>query len=103
MSRLQSTVSRRRAARAHLREERALARALASAPTVESAQSGDYKPLSRPLYIYAKKQSFAQPEIKAFIQFILDNEKDIAAAAQFVPLTDEQLQQAKETFQQAAA
>jgi hypothetical protein len=37
MSRLQSTISRHRAARAHLREERALARALATAPTVESA------------------------------------------------------------------
>jgi len=37
MSRLQSTLSRRRAVRAHLREERALARAMASAPTVESA------------------------------------------------------------------
>ncbi len=37
MSRLQSSISRRRAARAHLREERALARALAAAPTVESA------------------------------------------------------------------
>ncbi len=37
MSRLQSSISRRRAARAHLREERALARAPAPAPTVESA------------------------------------------------------------------
>jgi hypothetical protein len=37
MSRLQSTVRRHRAARAHLREERALARALATAPTIESA------------------------------------------------------------------
>jgi hypothetical protein len=37
MSRLQSAFGRRRAARAHLREERALARALAAAPTIESA------------------------------------------------------------------
>jgi hypothetical protein len=37
MSRLHTASSRRRAARAHLREERALARALASAPTLESA------------------------------------------------------------------
>jgi hypothetical protein len=37
MSRLHDTVARRRAVRAHLREERALARALATAPTVESA------------------------------------------------------------------
>jgi hypothetical protein len=37
MSRLHTAFSRRRAFRARLREERALARALASAPTVESA------------------------------------------------------------------
>ena len=37
MSRLHSTFASRRAARRHLREERAIARALASAPTVESA------------------------------------------------------------------
>jgi hypothetical protein len=37
MSRLQSSLSRHRAARARLREERALARALAAAPTIESA------------------------------------------------------------------
>jgi hypothetical protein len=37
MSRLSTTVAARRAARRHLREERALARALAAAPTVESA------------------------------------------------------------------
>jgi hypothetical protein len=37
MSRLRTAFSRRREVRAHLREERALALALASAPTVESA------------------------------------------------------------------
>ena len=37
MSRLHTAFASRRATRRHLREERALARALASAPTVESA------------------------------------------------------------------
>jgi hypothetical protein len=37
MSRLHNALSRRRAARLHLREERALARAMSTAPTVESA------------------------------------------------------------------
>lgn len=37
MSRLRTTITRHRSARAHLREERALARALSRAPTVESA------------------------------------------------------------------
>jgi hypothetical protein len=37
MSRIRTALARRRSARAHLREERALASALAAAPTVESA------------------------------------------------------------------
>jgi phosphate transport system substrate-binding protein len=65
------------------------------APSVETAQSGTYKPLSRPLFIYAKKESFEQPEVEAFIEYILDNETEIAEAARFVPLTDEQLTKAR--------
>jgi hypothetical protein len=37
MSRLRTTINQRRSARAQLREERALLRALSMAPTVESA------------------------------------------------------------------
>ena len=37
MTHLRQTLARRRAARAHLREERALAGAIAGAPTLESA------------------------------------------------------------------
>jgi phosphate transport system substrate-binding protein len=72
-------------------------------PSVETAQSGEYKPLSRPLFIYAKTSSLERPEVAAFIGFILDNETEIAEAAQFVPLTDEQLEKAKSTFEAATA
>ena len=73
------------------------------APNVENAQTGTYKPLSRPLFIYAKKESFARPEVHAFIQYILDNEQAIAEASQFVPLTDEQLAKAKSDLEAATA
>jgi phosphate transport system substrate-binding protein len=65
------------------------------AASVESAQDGTYKPLSRPLFIYVKKEALARPEVAAFLQYILDNETAIAEASQFVPLTDEQLAKAK--------
>jgi phosphate transport system substrate-binding protein len=71
------------------------------APSVETAQSGEYAPLSRPLFIYAKTESFERPEVEAFIEFMLENEAEIAAAAQFVPLTDEQFEQAKSGFESA--
>jgi phosphate transport system substrate-binding protein len=65
------------------------------APSVEAAQSGTYKPLSRPLFIYVKKESLSRPEVAAFLRYILDNEQAIAEASEFVPLTDEQLAKAE--------
>ena len=65
------------------------------APSVAAAQDGSYQPLSRPLFIYVKKESLARPEVEAFLRFVLENEKSIAEASQFVPLTDEQLTTAK--------
>jgi phosphate transport system substrate-binding protein len=72
------------------------------APTRQTVQSGTYKPLSRPLFIYAKTSSFRRPEVKAFIRFVIDNEAEIAGAARFVPLTAAQQQTAKREFDQAA-
>jgi phosphate transport system substrate-binding protein len=65
------------------------------APSVATAQNGTYKPLSRPLFIYVKKESLQRPEVKAFVRYILDNEREIATKSKFVPLTDEQLAQAE--------
>jgi phosphate transport system substrate-binding protein len=71
------------------------------APSVENAQNGSYTPLSRPLFIYAKKKSFTRPEVAAFVEYTLDNEIEIAEASQFVPLTDEQLEKAMTDFEAA--
>jgi len=71
------------------------------APSVENAQNGTYTPLSRPLFIYAKKKSFSRPEVAAFVEYALNNETEIAEAAQYVPLTDEQLEKATTDFEAA--
>jgi phosphate transport system substrate-binding protein len=71
------------------------------APSVTAAQDGTYKPLSRPLFIYVKKDALSRPEVEAFMQYILDNETAIAEASQFVPLTDEQLTKAKSDLETA--
>jgi phosphate transport system substrate-binding protein len=73
------------------------------APSVETAQNATYKPLSRPLYIYAKKDSFARPEVEAFVKYMIDHETEIAESSQYVPLTDEQLTKAKADFEAATA
>ncbi len=60
-------------------------------PSVETAQSGEYAPLSRPLFMYPSEQALQRPEVKAFISYYLENVNSVAESLGFVPLTEEQL------------
>jgi phosphate transport system substrate-binding protein len=61
-------------------------------PSIATVQDGSYTPLSRPLYIYVNNASYAEkPEVKAFVDFYVENSLDVAARAQVVPLTGEQI------------
>jgi phosphate transport system substrate-binding protein len=71
------------------------------APSRETVQNGTYKPLSRPLFIYVKNASLNRPEVKAFIQYVVENGTEIADAARFVPLTSEQQQTARRELDEA--
>jgi phosphate transport system substrate-binding protein len=59
-------------------------------PTTETVQNGTYKPLSRPLFIYARDRLLQRHEGKAFVDFYAENADPIAEQALFVPLTEEQ-------------
>lgn len=67
-------------------------------PSVASVHNNTYKPLSRPLFIYAKGSSFKRTEVQAFVDYIFDNEAAIAKRADFVPLTKPQLKRATANF-----
>ena len=71
------------------------------APNVANVQSYRYKPLSRPLFVYAKRSSFARDEVQAFIRFMIVNEKSLAATAKYVSLTPRQLAKAKYQYNRA--
>lgn len=58
-------------------------------PTVETIASNEYAPLSRPLFMYPSVAALAKPEVKGFLQYVLDNNEEIVRAADYVPLTDE--------------
>ena len=60
-----------------------------------TVQDTTYKPLGRPLLVYVKKASYARPEVKAFVEFMLVNQDKIASEALFVPLTAAQVETAK--------
>ena len=42
-------------------------------PSTETINSGTYKPLSRPLFIYPSLAALKRPEVAAFVQYYLDN------------------------------
>lgn len=65
------------------------------APSNETVQSGDYNPLGRELFIYPKGESITnKPEVRAFAEFHVNNSEAISEAAGFIPLTEEQQQEA---------
>jgi phosphate transport system substrate-binding protein len=67
-------------------------------PSIASTQNGTYKPLARPLFVYAKGSAFQRRPVQAFIDYIFDHEAQIAKRARFVPLTKAQLKRAQENF-----
>jgi phosphate transport system substrate-binding protein len=64
-------------------------------PTTETIQSGEYKPLSRPLFMYPSGKALKRPEVKAFLDYIEENYEAIAEAAQIVPMSAEQADKSK--------
>lgn len=64
-------------------------------PAIETIADGSYKPLSRPLFMYPSTDTVAKPEVKAFIQYVLDNNEKVVTAADYVPLTDDLLTKAR--------
>lgn len=59
------------------------------APSAETAQSGDYSPLARPLFIYLNNASYAEnAAVKEYVDFYIENLAEIAQIAQFIPLND---------------
>jgi phosphate transport system substrate-binding protein len=71
------------------------------APSIATVQGNKYKPLSRPLFIYAKRASFKRPVVAGFIGYIFNNERAIAKQSRFISLTDKQLKKARYQYTQA--
>jgi phosphate transport system substrate-binding protein len=72
-------------------------------PSVATVQSRAYKPLSRALFIYVKRTSFNKAITRAFIKYLIVNEKKIASTAKTVPLTPAQIRKAKRQYNTALA
>jgi phosphate transport system substrate-binding protein len=55
-------------------------------PSVKAVEDGTYTPLSRPLFIYVRKDVLDRPEVAAFVEFYLDNASRLAAEVGYVKL-----------------
>jgi phosphate transport system substrate-binding protein len=71
------------------------------APSVATVQKSTYKPLARPLFVYAKRTAFKRPVVAGYIGYIFNNEKAIAKKSGFISLTDRQLRKARYQYLQA--
>lgn len=61
-------------------------------PTDETIENGTYQPLSRPLFIYVNKASLDRPEVKAFVEFYMENVAELATEVGYIRLSEQKYQ-----------
>ena len=63
-------------------------------PTDESIESGEYQPLARPMFIYVNVESLERPEVKSFVEFYMENGKQLVREVGYIAQDDEVYHQA---------
>lgn len=67
------------------------------APSAETIADGSYSPLSRPEFIYVKKDALNKPEVKAFVAFQIDPaNKKLISDTGYLPLPEDVMALTKE-------
>ncbi len=72
------------------------------APSEPTVRDGSYKPLSRPLFIYVRKDSLKRPEVASFVDFYLENVSRLATDVGYVPVSDDIAKQNVELLKKTA-
>jgi phosphate transport system substrate-binding protein len=67
-------------------------------PTPETVRHGTYKPLSRPLFIYVRKDALERPVVAEYVKYYLANANDVAPSVGYVPVTDEIMKANQDRF-----
>ncbi|MDQ0269456.1 PstS family phosphate ABC transporter substrate-binding protein [Cytobacillus purgationiresistens] len=68
-------------------------------PTHDTVESGEYAPLSRPLYIYVKNESIKKEETAEFVKFVMENGGTLSEDVGYVKLVDEDYQDGLKTIE----
>lgn len=56
-------------------------------PSVKSVVDASYQPLARPLFIYVNTKADERPEVRAFIDYYLNNAEAAAKQTKYIPLS----------------
>lgn len=68
-------------------------------PSAATVMDGTYQPLSRPIFIYVNATAAAfKPEVKAFVNYYLENAPALVKEVKYVPLTTEDYTAVKAHF-----
>jgi len=69
-------------------------------PSIKTAKTGQYQPLSRPIFIYVNADSAERPEVQEFVEFYLApaRARELVREVGYVPLPDEAYKIATEVF-----
>ena len=59
-------------------------------PERATIEDGSYAPLSRPIFVYVRRDALEREEVRAFLEFYIDNADAIVPETGYVPLTAEQ-------------
>ncbi|HET9581950.1 MAG TPA: PstS family phosphate ABC transporter substrate-binding protein [Gemmatimonadota bacterium] len=59
-------------------------------PSVETIESGEYAPLSRPLFIYVSDRGLAKPQVQAFVEFYLQEGAPLVREVGYIALRPDQ-------------
>ena len=60
--------------------------------------------LARPLFVYVKQSSFDENEdVRDFVRYMFDSNEEIATAALFMPLSEEQVNEGIAAFEEATS
>lgn len=72
-------------------------------PTDETVESGEYAPLSRPLFIYVNHKSLERPEVAAFVDFYLESGQEYVKEIGYVSLKESVVEEMKARVEAAKA
>ncbi len=67
-------------------------------PSLETVKTGEYAPLSRPLFIYVSGKSIERPEVVDFVNYYIDNAPELSLDAGYIPLKTEEYANEKKKF-----